>query len=267
MKSPLTFVHVSDTHFGPTSNYKFFSSDPLRCAERFVEIVNEMPIPPAFVMHTGDVATNHDDDAYRLAQKVFSHLTVPIYYVTGNHDLAPDIRRFLTMGRKDDAFSGDGALAYSFSFGGCRFVVLDGHVPEEIGPHGELPADQLEFLRKECSTGKDPLFVFGHFPAFQIYSPWSDAHLLLTNGEEMHAVLKSAGSRLKGYFYGHIHHSRQQYRDGVMYCSAPSTCYQFGPRIDDVEGLTHDPEALPGYSLVTLDEGLLTVRQHSFARP
>ena len=84
---PLYFVHISDTHIGPTAVYQDrHNVAPYPCAERLVEIINKLPTTPDFVIHTGDVVYDPDPAAFALAADLFSRLTVPIYYVNGNHD-------------------------------------------------------------------------------------------------------------------------------------------------------------------------------------
>ncbi|HZD11805.1 MAG TPA: metallophosphoesterase, partial [Candidatus Binatia bacterium] len=89
------FVHISDTHIGPSTRYERHGHNSYRCARRVVEIINRLPQRPDFVIHTGDVVTDPDAKAYRLAAGVFAQLDVPIYYVVGNHDRAQDIHHFL----------------------------------------------------------------------------------------------------------------------------------------------------------------------------
>ncbi|UCG26182.1 MAG: metallophosphoesterase, partial [Chloroflexota bacterium] len=57
------FVHISDTHFGPTANFSRHGHCPVPCARRVVEIINSLPQRPDFVIHTGDVVTEPDPDA------------------------------------------------------------------------------------------------------------------------------------------------------------------------------------------------------------
>jgi 3',5'-cyclic AMP phosphodiesterase CpdA len=45
MMDSLYFVHISDTHLGPTAVYKdLHGVSPYPCAERLVEIINELPV-------------------------------------------------------------------------------------------------------------------------------------------------------------------------------------------------------------------------------
>jgi 3',5'-cyclic AMP phosphodiesterase CpdA len=62
--NPLYFVHISDTHFGPTTDYTRHGHAPWPCAQELVHIINNLTVKPAFVIHTGDVVTNPHPHAY-----------------------------------------------------------------------------------------------------------------------------------------------------------------------------------------------------------
>lgn len=263
---PLYFVHISDTHFGPTADFCVRGHRPLACARRLVEIINRLPVRPEFVIHTGDVTNYPHPAAYRLAAEVFARLEVPIYYVVGNHDTAGDIRHYLPMGRKEDVADDSAVLSYVFERKGYRFLALDARGPEEIDPHGLLSAAQLEVVRREATAAGPPLIVFMHFPVLPLNSPWMDANMLVLNGEELHQALRPARERLRGVFYGHVHQPMQTVRDGILYVSAASAFSQFGAWPTD-QVTSYDTDHLPGYSFVHLLPTQTIIHQHTFLRP
>ncbi len=65
--NPVYFVHLSDTHFGPTKEYSRQGHRSLPYARRVIEMINSLPTQPDFVIHTGDVTTHPTEEAYRLA--------------------------------------------------------------------------------------------------------------------------------------------------------------------------------------------------------
>jgi Icc protein len=260
------FVHISDTHIGPTADYSRHDHYPLPCARRVVEIVNDLPVRPDFVIHTGDVVTEPDPAAFRLAAQVLGRLDVPIYYVNGNHDTAADIRRYLPMGPHQPAGSDPARLSYTFEVRGYRFLVLDAKGPDEIDPHGYLDASQLALVVGEAGPEGPPLAVFVHFPALPLNSPWMDENMLILNGADLHAALLPARNRLRGVFHGHVHQNMQTIRDGILYVSTASVFYQFAAWPNDlVTG--YDPQHPPAYGFVHLLPELTIVHQHTFPRP
>ncbi|GJM42750.1 MAG: 3',5'-cyclic adenosine monophosphate phosphodiesterase CpdA [Ardenticatenaceae bacterium] len=260
------FVHLSDSHIGPTAEYSRHGYRSQPCVERAVEIINSLPTLPDFVIHTGDVVTEPDVRSYERAAEIFGQLNVPIYFSTGNHDRARDIRRYLEMGPRNDFSTNADDLSYAFEVKGYRFLVLDARGPDEIDPHGVLSDAQMEIVRAEAIGEGPPLTVFLHFPVLPLNSIWMDAYMLVINGEQLHQALLPAKDRLRGVFYGHIHHSMQTFRDGILYTAVPSLFSQFAAWPNDTI-VRDDPDALPGFNFVHLLPDKTIVHQHTFPRP
>lgn len=260
------FAHISDTHFGPTAGFSTRGHHPLSCARRLVEIINDLPQRPDFVIHTGDVTDEPGYAAYRLAAEVLARLEVPIYYVAGNHDTPAGIRRHLEMGPLEDVDPDPERLSYAFEVKGYRFLVLDARGPSEIEPRGLLPDTQLDVIARETGPHGPPLTVFIHYPVLTMNSIWMDANMLVENGDILHRMLATCGGRLRGVFYGHVHQHMQNTRDGVRYTSAASAFTQFAAWPDDAD-VRFDLDEPPGYSFVHLLPDQTIIHQHTFPRP
>jgi len=260
------FAHISDTHIGPTADYRRHQHYPLPCAEKMVEVINHLPVRPDFVIHTGDVVYDPDPAAYRLAAQTFSRLEAPIYYVVGNHDRARDIHHFLPMGPKEDVTDDRDVLSYTFEVKGYRFLALDARGPDEIDPHGLFSEAQLDVARREADADGPPLTVFTHFPVLPLNSIWMDANMLALNGPQLHEVLRPAGERLRGVFHGHAHQHMQTRRDGVLYACVASVFAQFTAWPTDLN-VGFDREHRPGYAFVHLLSEQTIIHQHTFPRP
>jgi 3',5'-cyclic AMP phosphodiesterase CpdA len=267
------FVHVSDTHFGPTVEYGRDQFTPYPCNVKLVEIINSLPVRPDFVVHTGDVATDPDEAAYALAREVFGKLNVPCYYVTGNHDSSRMVRKHLPMGPLMWLVDDSDVVCYRFEVKGYRFLVLDGvpeaasgRAPDHLDPHGLLSDEQLEIVRQEAAASGPPLTVFVHFPVWPLNSPWMDANMLILNGDKLHEALLPARKRLRGVFHGHVHQSMQTTRDGIVHTAVPSTYSQFSAWPTDLRA-TLDPVYPPAFNFVTLLPEQTIVHQHLFVRP
>lgn len=263
---PVYFVHISDTHFGPTRVYERHGFRPFPCAEALVAAINKLPQRPNFVVHTGDVATDPDPAAYRLAREVLGRLEAPVYYVTGNHDTAVSLKKYLPMGPKQDLSDDPNVLSYAFAVKGYRFVVLDMRGPDEIDPHGLLSPEQLTVARQEARPEGPPLTIFMHYPIQPLNSPWMDRNMLVVGGPELHRALLPARERLRGVFYGHVHRSMQTMRDGILYVAVPSTFAQFTAWPQD-EVVVPDTAYPPAFNFVHLLPQQTIVHQHVIGRP
>ncbi len=262
----VTFAHISDTHFGPQPWHQRYGFDTLAHAERLVDRLNGLPFPLDFVIHTGDVATDPDDRAFELAAKTFARLQVPAYYVTGNHDTAGRIRRFLPMGPRQDLTDDPELLCYRFAVRGRAFLVVDARAPVELDPQGQLSVEQLAILDRELTPEGPPLAVFCHFPPLPLGVPWLDRMMLMVNGQELHRRLVAVGPRLQGVFLGHIHQAMSCYQDGVLYSAAPSAFAQLGGSPSDAEPVV-DTLSPPGFAVVRLTRKQTVIRFHAFERP
>jgi 3',5'-cyclic-AMP phosphodiesterase len=260
------FVHISDSHIGSTAGYSRHGFRPLPAAQRLVEIINQLPQRPDFVIHTGDVVTDPDPAAYRLAARTFARLQVPVYYVNGNHDQAAAIGRYLPMGPLTAAGDDPDRLSYIFEVKGYQFLVLDARGPHEIDPHGHLPESQLALVAACARPAGPPLSVFVHFPIWPLNSPWMDDNMLILNGLELHEALRPAAGRLRGVFHGHVHQSMQTVVDGIQYISVASCFAQFAAWPQDLD-VCMDPGQPPGYNFVHLLPEQTIVHQHTIARP
>lgn len=263
MQPLLTFVHISDTHLGPSRSFRLDKKLTYPYLEYLVALINALPAQPDFVVHTGDITDDGSAEAYQVATSVFSRLKAPIYYLSGNHDNVNRIRKFMAMSVDLSNVPAGAPLTYDFIVENERFLVLD-TVDTSLGTRGRLSEDQLESLKAQCTPDGPPLTVFMHHPLFPINSPWADRYLLTENGEEVHRVLLSARERLRGVFFGHLHHSCQFVRDGITYTGASSTTASqliWSPWEDFRIDFTN---SLPSYNIVQYFEHYVQIAQHTF---
>lgn len=258
---PVTFVHISDTHFGPSPGYARHGRVALPAAQRIVDAINRMPVKPDFVVHTGDVVTAPGAAAYALAAETLGGLECPVYFVCGNHDDPAGIQTWLRMGALEPLLMDGQTLAFAWEVGGVRFVVLDTHGPPEIDPQGVLDAAQLALLQAEARPEGPPLVLFWHHPIMPMDSPWMDRNMLVQNGAALHQALLPARDRIRGVFYGHVHQSQQTVRDGILYVAAASTFAQFSSWPTD-ETVGYVPEETPGFNFVRVWPERIMIRQH-----
>ncbi len=259
-------IHISDSHFGPERDFTVRGAPVLERAQRMVEEINALAFTPDAVIHTGDVANDPDDEAYRIAQEVFSELNVPIYYATGNHDDVVMMREHLKFGDHEPMVpESDNRLCYRAQVGDLSAFILDAKVPPEEGPHGFLPQNQFDALAAAISGNSDPFAVFVHFPPRPIGAKWIDENLPITNGDELHELLKAeGGDRFKGVFFGHLHRGLQIYDEGILYSAVSSSACQFTADPDG-ESCEFLPDVPVCFNHITFSDcGATQVKEYSF---
>ena len=259
----IEFIHISDTHFGPSKEMEIRGCNPYDKISALVEAINQLSFEPEFIVHTGDIVNDPDDDAYRLAETVLSQLKAPIHYVLGNHDDAAATRRFMSIAPHSQLSGADDKMAYSFPMGkGVTGVVFDAWVPPREGPHGFLPQEQMIALDDLLQSGEDRFALFLHYPIIPIGSSWIDEYLLVKNGEAIHSYLASVSDRICGVFFGHLHRGLQVHRDGVLYSGVSSSVCHFsaGPEEATCE---FDPVACLAFNHVSISSHATMIKEYS----
>lgn len=260
----IEFIHISDTHFGPTRETDIRGSNPYERSLALIGHINALPFTPDFVVHTGDIVNDPNDHAYILAEEVMSQLQVPVHYVSGNHDSVRSTRKFMTCAHHSQLEDVDDKMAYSFPMGdGVTGVVFDAWVPESEGPHGFLPQNQAVALETLLHTTDDRFAIFLHYPMIPIGSPWMDRMLLVKNGEAVHAFLTQYRDRLCGVFSGHLHRGLQLYRDGILYSGVSSPVCHFSCWPFEEEGCDYDPNCTLPFNHVSISSHSTMIKEYA----
>lgn len=256
----LTFIHISDTHISddPEYNVKDARYRPLQGAQALVKAIQDLPFQADFILHTGDVVYDPHETPYQLVKETFAPLSMPIYYLAGNHDHNDALQSRL-IGREDII----PYLHYEFEVNGVQIVCVDSNGPAPI-PAGFVTDEQLTWLEGICSADDDrPLIIATHHNPIPIGVTWLDNWMRMTNGLEFHEIVKKARNRLVGVFHGHIHQNVTVYREGILYSVASSSWYQMHgyPASNDVIA---DDIAKPGFSVVMVQRNQSYIRRYWF---
>jgi 3',5'-cyclic-AMP phosphodiesterase len=215
--SSLSFLQISDSHIGFAKEANPDVSATLRQA---VERINQMPVRPAFVLHTGDVTHLSKPDQFDLAAAVLQDIkTDRAHFVPGEHDvLEDDGKSFLD--HYGQGTHGQGW--YSFDQNGVHFIGLVNVVNLKAGGLGNLGDEQLDWLKSDVAplAASTPIVVFAHIPLWSVYPDWgwgtSDAARAL--GE-----LRRFGSVT--VLNGHIHQVMQKVEGHIAFHTAMSTAF------------------------------------------
>jgi hypothetical protein len=114
----LRFVQISDSHIGFD---KAANADVTATLREAVAKIKATAEQPSFVLHTGDLTQLSKASEFDTLQQVLSELSMPIFYVPGEHDvLEDDGQSYLARFGKNT----QGAGWYSFDQGGVHFIAL-----------------------------------------------------------------------------------------------------------------------------------------------
>ncbi len=258
----IRFIHISDTHIGPNKDFTLQGVATFQPFEKVLKAISSLPFRPDFIVHTGDIAADPDERSYDLFNTMAKDISMPIYYVAGNHDESAMVRNFLTMGPKEDLMSDK--VVYRFEMGNQRFLALDGRGPREIDPHGTISDEQFAVIEHELTTqNSQPITIFIHFPLLPMDCPWIDRDMLLFEGERLHKLFAAHAEKVHGVFFGHVHRGTQVVKDGVRYCSVASTCLQFG-LLPDQKQPSFEDHGRGYFNVVSIEnDGKMVVKEQS----
>ncbi|MBP9690482.1 metallophosphoesterase [Candidatus Woesebacteria bacterium] len=256
----IRFIHISDTHIGPTEEFTLQGMNSFRGFRAVLGAIQNLPFKPDFIIHTGDVVADPDEASYKLFASMVHEIDIPMYYVTGNHDDSLMLKNAVQIGTKKDLM--EEKLVYSFEKDDHQFLVIDGRGPREIDPHGTISDQQMKVVESQISKSQSQISIFIHFPLLSMDCRWIDRDMLLLEGEKLHALFVKHSDKIQGVFHGHVHRGTHITRDGIQYISAASTFLQFGI-MPDQEAPTFENHGRGYFNMVTIENGKMTVKEES----
>jgi 3',5'-cyclic-AMP phosphodiesterase len=216
-KGELTFVQISDSHMGFD---KPANPDVIATFQAAIDKINALPVPPEFILHTGDVTHLAKPAQFDNVEQILkSARTNNVFYVPGEHDLVGDDGQ---MFRERFGKDTQGAGWYSFEKKGVHFIGLVNVANLKAGGLGSLGTEQLEWLEKDVKHLKSstPIVVFAHIPMWTIYPEWGWG---TEDSAQALGYLKRFGSVT--VLNGHIHQTMQKVEGNVTFHTACSTAF------------------------------------------
>ncbi len=259
----LRFVQISDSHIGFDKPANTDVTATLRAA---IAKIKAAPEPPSFVLHTGDLTHLSKPAEFDTLQQVLSELSLPVFYVPGEHDVLEDDGESY---RQRFGKGTQGAGWQSFDKNGVHFIGLVNVVNLKAGGLGSLGREQLEWLEKDVKRlkGSTPIVVFAHIPLWSVYPEWGWG---TDDSAQALSYLKRFGS--VSVLNGHIHQVMQKVEGNLAFHTAMSTAFPQpapgtaaspGPirdlpagRLRPLLGITHIREARGRQPLAIIDTPL-----------
>jgi 3',5'-cyclic AMP phosphodiesterase CpdA len=208
------FVQLSDTHWG-FSNPQV-NPDPTGTLPKAIELVNNLPIHPDFIVFTGDLTHTTDDDQERRKRmagfkEVAAKLKIKnVKFLAGEHDASLD------NGKAFHEFFGKSY--YTFTHKGVHFIALD-NVSDPGGSIGDAQlqwlSDQLKKLKKD-----DRIVILTHRPLFDLSPEWDWA---TRDGAKAIDLLMPYNNVI--VFYGHIHQENHKMTGQIAHHAAQGLMY------------------------------------------
>lgn len=215
-------IQISDTHLFEDPNGRLWGVAPEQHLDRVIDLLCASAPDPELVLVTGDCSADGSEASYHRLGEKLARLKAPAYYLPGNHDDARLMADML-MARELDKEK----LCFTIDALGWRIVMLDSSVRgEDAGCIGNA---QREWLRITLAGAPSiPAIVAVHHNPLPVGSEWLDT-MTISDGAALLAILDTA-PQVKTVLFGHVHQEFEEYRDGTLYASVPSTFFQFKPR-------------------------------------
>lgn len=261
----LSFIHISDTHFGPDRGYSLWGKNTFDCARALIDLIRDFRAPYDFIVHTGDILNIASIESVSRAHEVFSRLPIPACFVQGNHDGDTAFFRnhFGQYHAALGSFDRDATTSWRFVQKGTAFCGLDCRGPGFEDCRGSYTGRHERILEQFLDESGDlPVALFLHFPVLPLGSAWADRGMLLRDGERLHSRLLACGRRIRGVFFGHVHNHVTLVKDGILYAAAPSPFCRFRLLPDDTE-VVFEPDVPPAFNYVSLSASGVTVKEIS----
>src|ERR1700737_3520645 len=215
-KGQLFFMQISDSHIGFDKPANTDVTATLRAA---IAKIKAAPEQPSFILHTGDLTHLSKPAEFDTLQQVLSELSLPVFYVPGEHDvLEDDGKSYLQRFGKGT----QGAGWHSFDKNGVHFIGLVNVVNLKAGGLGSLGQEQLAWLENDVERLKSstPIVVFAHIPLWSVYPEWGWG---TDDSAQALSSLKRFGS--VSVLNGHIHQVMQKVEGNVTFHTAMSTAF------------------------------------------
>ncbi len=223
--------------------------------ERAFRSASRLRPQPDVVIITGDLTESGQDAEYaNVARLLRKWLPMPVFVIPGNHDRRAAFRA--ALGHLPGVTTDPEYVQYTVEDHAVRLVMLDTLVPD--ADHGELRAEQLEFLDRTLAAAPDkPTIVAMHHPPFVCGIAHMDRINLHTTAEFTAVIARHR--QVERIICGHHHRPIVARVAHAIASIAPSVAHQVELTLDP-----HDPGAFifepPAFHLHrwTATDGIVT---------
>jgi Icc protein len=243
----VSFVVVTDTHVG----YRGQESAARQWQETAAEIAQA---EGDLVLHLGDVVDKQQESQYPIYLAGRKKIGKPVYEIPGNHDRPELFAKYLRE-------SIDVAVDHKW----IRFLLINN---ARVDSHdGFLSEEQISWIDRQCTEAAQVrryVVICMHVPAHRNLPPDRAWYVKPDNGQgKLYEMLKGHAGRVIAMMHGHFHNGIRGWNDHapVHEICFPSALYNQDRKLEERGAPGYNPiEFRPGYTLVTIGNGQMTLR-------
>lgn len=217
MSQPFLLAQITDSHLLAQTTAELRGCNPWASFSQVLQ--DAMACNPHGLLLTGDLAEQGERGAYEHLVAALSPLSLPVYWLPGNHDHLPTMQQILGQ-----LPTGQGLTCVDL--GAWQIILLDSVLSTAKYGEGYVSNGQLDTLKIYLSqhAEKHTLIALHHHPV-PVGIDWVDM-MQVQNANEFLKLIKQF-SQVKLVVFGHIHHGFEFYCDQeVSFYGTPSSCLQ-----------------------------------------
>ena len=221
----LRIAQISDAHFSSyesNTSYKLLEKSGALLDDAISQINTTGGYD--FVIFTGDLINKPKVSELEKFLTHTKNLIYPWYAIDGNHDISIDgdltKKKFISVLSDNNDKMRHKNIYYAFTpKKGYRVICLDSIIDYKITTNGEIPEEELAWLRQELNNNeKNTVIICTHVP---LVEPFNSPSHRLNNAHEVMKLIKSHNSPII-VLQGHYHGAMIKQVDNAIYISCPS---------------------------------------------
>lgn len=175
------------------------------------------------IIIAGDISNDGNVFSYKIIDKIFQEIDVPVYCCPGNHDCIQNLKQTLSFVKYERRLF----------LKGWQFIFLNSVVPDDVDLNSNKARGYLNDL--DLKSVEDSLLLDSYNTIIVLHHPviepegWLNRKLL--DNKRQFVDLVSKYNHVKMVLMGHIHSYYQKKINNTIYVTAPSIGYAFNAEL------------------------------------